>query len=359
MKTVFTSDEIAHVWAHSLAPSGRSPGNASFGGDAFRSYATVIARRIEHNGRTAFILDRASFSITTSKIQGRVWRAVPPDELGLTKTFHIYAGERGQSLYFTPQTLRDFYVNESKEIETREPSRLARLRASQYLEATASLRKAVEVCEFFGLPFLGISRQIDKREARNAEAAQLVKDAADARERAKELKRKKDAKAQAERNVKMAEEYLTDPAAKPIFNIDEKDGALAMLSAGLREKFLAKVKAVNAGAFDAWHNGADVRLPYDCPVLLRVESPVGDDDPTHDGKEMVTSKGARIPLADAKRAFLFVSKVRAIGWHKNGETFAIGGYWLDAVNDAGVVAGCHRLTWAEIERFAESQGWAD
>ena len=62
MKTVFTSTEIAHVWVHESAPSGRSPGNASFDGDAFKSYATVIGRRIRSAGRTAYILDLASFS---------------------------------------------------------------------------------------------------------------------------------------------------------------------------------------------------------------------------------------------------------------------------------------------------------
>ena len=73
--------------------------------------------------------------------------------------------------------------------------------------------------------------------------------------------------------------------------------------------------------------------------------------------EMVTSKGARVPLADAQRTYRFALLVRAKGWHKNGETHAIGGYQLDAVNDAGVVAGCHRVTWPEIESFAASQQW--
>lgn len=70
MKTVFKSDEIAHIWANRGAPYGRSPGNLSFDGDAISSYATVIGRRIEHKGKTAFVLDRASFSVTTARATG-------------------------------------------------------------------------------------------------------------------------------------------------------------------------------------------------------------------------------------------------------------------------------------------------
>lgn len=30
---------------------------------------------------------------------------------------------------------------------------------------------------------------------------------------------------------------------------------------------------------------------------------------------------------------------------------------LDAVNEFGIVAGCHRVSWAEADRFAMAQGW--
>ena len=72
---------------------------------------------------------------------------------------------------------------------------------------------------------------------------------------------------------------------------------------------------------------------------------------------METSMGANTPLEDAHRAYLFAQKVRAKGWHVNGERCPIGSYELSAVNDAGVVAGCHRVGWSEITRFAISQGW--
>jgi len=72
---------------------------------------------------------------------------------------------------------------------------------------------------------------------------------------------------------------------------------------------------------------------------------------------METSKGARVPLDEAQRAYRFAVIQRARGWHRNGETFKVGPYQLDAVNEQGVVAGCHRIAWDEIERFAKLQNW--
>lgn len=72
---------------------------------------------------------------------------------------------------------------------------------------------------------------------------------------------------------------------------------------------------------------------------------------------MQTSKGAIVPLSEASKAFRFVMLKREKGWHRNGDQFPIGEFHLDAVNEQGVVAGCHRITWDEIERFAKTQNW--
>ena len=69
------------------------------------------------------------------------------------------------------------------------------------------------------------------------------------------------------------------------------------------------------------------------------------------------AKALACRLTDAKRALSFVLARRAKGWHRNGEQCPVGSYQLDAVNDQGVVAGCHRVDWTEIERFAKTQGW--
>jgi hypothetical protein len=64
-----------------------------------------------------------------------------------------------------------------------------------------------------------------------------------------------------------------------------------------------------------------------------------------------TSKGIEIPLAIAKESLAFVFSKRESGWKRNGETFEIVGYQLDSVTNDGIVAGCHRITWKELERL--------
>lgn len=104
-------------------------------------------------------------------------------------------------------------------------------------------------------------------------------------------------------------------------------------------------------ALEQWKQGASVGYRfYDLPVSLRV---IGDND----NREMETSLGARVPLAEAEKAFRFAWIQRARGWHRNGEQFTVGHYNLDAVNEQGVIAGCHRVAWPEIERFAKAQDW--
>lgn len=107
-----------------------------------------------------------------------------------------------------------------------------------------------------------------------------------------------------------------------------------------------------------WLAGESVSIPHFIDkVYLRVHPLPSDRQMASDIIQMETSKGARIPLSEAKRTFSFIVKMRERGWRRNGETFQVGEYHLDAVNEQGVVAGCHRITWDEIERFAKTQGW--
>jgi len=92
-------------------------------------------------------------------------------------------------------------------------------------------------------------------------------------------------------------------------------------------------------------------------VYLRALAVLDDSLPLGGSMNMETSKGARVALSEAERAFRFCIIARARGWHRNGDQFKVGDYQLDAVNEQGVVAGCHRIGWDEIERFAKTQGW--
>ena len=115
----------------------------------------------------------------------------------------------------------------------------------------------------------------------------------------------------------------------------------------------AKIERENAEAIAEWLLGNRLSLPYSVSkIYLRRAFRAEDHAPI-----LQTSRGAVVPLADAERAFRFIMLKRETGWHRNGETFRVGDFQLDAVNAQGIVAGCHRIDWKEIERFASTQNW--
>jgi hypothetical protein len=83
---------------------------------------------------------------------------------------------------------------------------------------------------------------------------------------------------------------------------------------------------------------------YDIPPMLRI---VCD--------EVQTSRGARFPIAHAKRVLAFIRRVREFGqaYVRNGHTIHLGPYAIDRIEPDGTVkAGCHVVSWKEIERIA-------
>src|SRR5579871_264701 len=130
----------------------------------------------------------------------------------------------------------------------------------------------------------------------------------------------------------------------------EADCAAARVKENERQEArAAKLLARSPEILADWLSGKRASLPrqLNSAVLLR-----------RSGDDMETSKGARVPIAEAEKAFRFCAKVRSWGWHRNGQQFAIGHYQLDAVNEFGVIAGCHRVAWSEVDRFAKAEGWA-
>lgn len=80
------------------------------------------------------------------------------------------------------------------------------------------------------------------------------------------------------------------------------------------------------------------------------------------GQELVTSWGARVPLADAIRVFRFAKLCREGGkaWHANGRRVYCGHYQIDKIMpDGGFRAGCHLINWPEIEAAAILAGVVD
>lgn len=337
-KLCYTSNEIAHVWANEGAPEGKSPGNMHFSGTQFYSYGTCIARILHTKKKErVYVVDMAGFSVSTSSHQSAVRGAISRD----AHKFFVREGRRGQGLRFTPEELRDHYLdafNDKGELE-----RLAWQNAGRIGSRYHNLDEALRVCEVFGLPTKDIKALLRKGKEERNEAREivLIHEVAQSKKR-KEREAKREAVA-----IAKAEAY----AQHYLGNADEVKyrGAQNLLGTH-RPELWAQVEGVikerNAGAMRAWQDGTTNEHEHSWPVMLRRE-----------GDEMVTSKGARVPIADAERAYKFASKVRAKGWRANGEQCRVGIYKLDAVTSEGVICGCHRVSWSEILRFAQQQNW--
>jgi hypothetical protein len=87
---------------------------------------------------------------------------------------------------------------------------------------------------------------------------------------------------------------------------------------------------------------------YGQPIRLRVK-----------GDELQTSRGARVPLAHAVKAFRVLKRLHDKGqtYQRNGHTIHLGHFALDSLDTEGnVTAGCHTVTWEEIARVAALAG---
>ena len=88
-----------------------------------------------------------------------------------------------------------------------------------------------------------------------------------------------------------------------------------------------------------WLNGENVSLWGIGETLCRVIN----------GDTVETSKGARVPLADAERVVKLAQRCRAAGEGFQKQTFATGSYQGIAVDAGGnVTIGCHRITYRAI-----------
>jgi len=101
-----------------------------------------------------------------------------------------------------------------------------------------------------------------------------------------------------------------------------------------------------AEKIERWRAGENVGYLHNVPAMLRL---------TSDKTEVETSKGARVPVSHAVRGLRFVRSVVARGeaFQTNGHTFHLGVYKIERIDaDGTLTAGCHVISFAEIERFA-------
>ena len=113
-----------------------------------------------------------------------------------------------------------------------------------------------------------------------------------------------------------------------------------------RKESEAHDQANRVKALERWRNhedGVTARyLPQDGKTYFRLIITGGSF-------VVESSKGITIPAMEAPQAIRFIESKRESGWLKNGERFPIAGFELDSIGEAGIVAGCHRFTWQELD----------
>jgi hypothetical protein len=117
----------------------------------------------------------------------------------------------------------------------------------------------------------------------------------------------------------------------------------------------AKAKRIEqaAEAIAKWQAGDNVSLPYDIPTMLRIKTVTTDGDTSE--TIVQTSRGASVPIEHAIRGLRIVRAVMHSGkeYQRNGHTEHLGPYAVDRITTDGTLyAGCHVITWDEIEKIA-------
>jgi hypothetical protein len=97
-----------------------------------------------------------------------------------------------------------------------------------------------------------------------------------------------------------------------------------------------------------WRAGESVGV-WGVPCMLRERN-----------GECETSQGVKVPMDHAKRAYKAVKRCKETGetFHANGRSIPVGVYKIDSISADGTLrAGCHTITFEEIENFAKGRGW--
>lgn len=300
-KHVFDTGKIPHLWAHRTQDEARNrQGNLYFTGDTIYSYGShfPIARHVvSEAGERAVLLTTAAYSVTTSSHCSAVRSAVPSG----IRVFHVPNVSHGQysGSELTADdhagNLADYAERIEKHVVTSARARSSYTKEWNHEHAAGLRDEANSYCAFFGLPIPNIPEvpEID------SEALTAI--------RKREAKR---AAAKAEQTKRERAEAIVR-----------------------QQELITKWRA------SEYHG-----CLYDIPPMLRI---VGD--------EVQTSREARFPVSHAKRALAFVRKIRESGqaYVRNGHTIHLGPYALDRIEPDGTgKAGCHVVSWEEIERVA-------
>ena len=289
MKTVFSKDMVAHIWAQQCQYEGRTAtGNFYFTDKTLYSYGNhfIVGKFEQHNGNRCILMSTRTYSVTTSSQQAIARQAIRNTPLPV---FYVPCPEE---FGVANKTIWD------REIKALlEKAATARTKRDSIMREVADLATmANSYAAFFELPW-------------TVEVPAL------------------------------SEEFCTN------IRKGNKERALQeRIKKETRERAEAHIKAT---CVSEWLSGSRDTIPYGYrpkDALLRVR---GDEVQTSHGATVSTSQALRIlPIIrncrDTSTSFI-----------ANGRTEHIGQFPVKQIMSNGdMVVGCHSIKWGEIERIA-------
>jgi hypothetical protein len=323
-KTIYPTNEIAHLWAHQAVPVAYNPRrNFYFEGPTIFSYGShfPIAMHVRNKrGQSAILLTEKTHSVTTAGHISMVRRAIP---FPTSTCFNVWNPTDAR-----PEVIRrDYEIRiERKRASLDAPKTRKTTKAQRLLELRSLIAEANRAAEFFGFDSFEPVPQADIDAALAVQAEYSAK-----LEETREARRiVQNARWEAQR-----ERWAQEQTKRRL----DQEQFCAMWESTLK---------------DCWRN----RQPFPDGVgmqghalsfaYLRVS-----------GNEIETTLGARVPAEHVRRALPFVLRLLASGqqWQRNGHTIHLGHYSLDRIDADGTVhAGCHRIPRAEVEYIAATLG---
>ena len=298
---VFPNREIPHLWAHETQQNARNgTGSFYFEGKTIYSYGShfPIATHVTGvNGQAGILFTTEKNSVTTSQHMSAVRRAVPHDVPVFNVLYQHFGFTEEEDKYQHGRNLAQYTNNVAEYVSKCARARSASNKEWYHRQAVELRSEAFCYATFFGLEDPPIdqvpdldSEEMEKLRQREAKAA--AKKAEASRKEAEERRRK----------------------------------ALSLA--------------------DEWRSGGPAHYLLNAiPAMLRIN-----------GHEVETSRGARFPVIHAKRGLALVRAVMARNeeWRPNGGSCRLGYYHIDRIEANGTVhAGCHVVSWDEIQRVAE------
>jgi len=132
-----------------------------------------------------------------------------------------------------------------------------------------------------------------------------------------------------------------------LLKLSKDDIAKARKADAIKAK---KLRAKYAEQAKEWLAGKAYSIPRGAGTFLRLRN----------NATVETSHNASFPIEHAKKAWKFIKKCHQAKqkWEANGHTIKVGYYSIERIDTKGnLKAGCHKLQYSEMLRFATLQGW--